>query len=120
VVERVYVPAENNQIELEQAQMAVEELTSLVGTMTSATMRSTLTEQLRALDYEMQRLEATPSREAGWDYRKTGSTYADVWLNSLPDEKRKLIIDKGITARVIKEGSEIHFYIETQKSPSAG
>lgn len=119
VTERVYRPAENHQIELEAAVRAVEELSALVGTMTSATVRSTLTEQLRALDSEIERLEKLPNRPAGWDYRETGSTFKSVWLNASLEDKRKLIIDKEITAKVIRYDKDIEFYIETQKSPSS-
>ncbi len=117
VMEREYVPAENHQIELEAAVRAVEELTPLAGTMTSATMRSRLTEQLRALDFEIARLEKLPAREAGWVYKETDSTFESVWKTSTPEQKRRMVIDKGISARIIKESDSIHFYIETQKIP---
>lgn len=119
VLERVYVPAEDHQIELEQAQRAVEELSSLFGTMTSQHMRSRLTEQMRALDLEIARLESTPSRQAGWEYRETGSNFNTVWPGSSVEEKRKMIIDAEITARLIRYKEGIEFWIETQKSPSA-
>ena len=112
-----YVPAEDHQNELEAAVRAVEELSTLVGTMTSDTVRSRLTDQMRALDFEIERLEKIPNQPAGWIYRETGSTFNDVWLKATPEDKRKMIIDKQISARVIKEGKELHFYIETQKSP---
>ena len=32
------------------------------------------------------------------------------------EEKRKMVIDKGITAHIIRD-DEVQFYIETQKSP---
>jgi DNA invertase Pin-like site-specific DNA recombinase len=120
VLDRVYVPAEDHQIELEAAERAVEELSALVGTMTSQHMRTRLTEQMRALDLEIARLEATPSREAGWAYEETGQTFADVWPTATAEQKRKMIIDAGITARLILKTTQIDFYIEvTQKSPSA-
>jgi len=117
VTERVYRPAENHQNELEDALRAVEELTPLLGTMTSTTMRSRLTEQIRALDFEIARLETMPSRPAGWELKPTDLTFKSVWPTSTPEEKRKLIIDAGISARLIKEEDEIDFYIVTQKIP---
>lgn len=113
VMERIYRPAESHQNELEAAKRAVEELSSLLGTMTSDTMRSSLTEQMRALDCEMGRLEKLPNNPAGWEYKETGSTFETVWPTSTPEEKRKLIIDKGISARVIKRQHKLDFYIET-------
>jgi hypothetical protein len=75
---------------------------------------------MRALDLEIARLEATPSREAGWAYEETGQTFADVWPTATAEQKRKMIIDAGITARLILKTTQIDFYIEvTQKSPSA-
>lgn len=117
VLERVHVPAEDHRIELEMAQRAAEELSALVGTMTSQHMRSRLTEQMVALDLEIARLEATPSRQAGWNYEETGQNFADVWDTASSDQKRKMIIDKDIKARVIKESKDVEFWIETQKSP---
>lgn len=117
VLERVYRPAEDHQSELEAAVRAVEELTPLLGTITSTTMRSRLTEQLRALDFEIARLESMPSRPAGWDTVETGSTFNDVWLNADNEAKRKMIIDKSIEARMVRYNKDIEFYIETQKSP---
>ena len=117
VLEKVYVPAEEHQIELEAAQRALDELSSLVGTTTSDYARSRLTEQLRALDFEIARLEKLPSHQAGWEYKETGSTFKSVWSNSSLEEKRRLVIDKGITAHLILEDKDIAFFIETQKSP---
>lgn len=117
VLERVYVPAENHQNELDAAVRAVDELTPILGAVTSATMRSRLTEQLRALDFEISRLEQLPSRPAGWEWRETGATFKTVWPTATDEEKRKMIIDAQITVKVIREKKDIDFYIETQKSP---
>lgn len=117
VLKRVYRPAENHQIELEAAVRAVDELSTLLGTITSDTMRSRLTEQMRALDFEIGRLEKLPNRPAGWDYTETSQTFTETWQQATIEEKRKMIIDKGITAHLLKEGKELHFYIQTQKSP---
>ena len=118
VLERVYVPAEDHQNELEAAIRAVDELSSLAGAMTSDTVRSRLTEQMRALDFEIGRLEKRPNRPAGWEYKETGSTFKSVWPISSQDDKRKMIIDKGITTHAIRRSKEIEFFIEvTQKAP---
>lgn len=117
VLEKVYVPAENHQIELEQAKRAVEQLSELLPTMTSNTVRSRFTEQMRALDAEIKRLEAIPNRPAGWDYKETGQTFKSVWPKATTEEKRNMIINKRITAHIIRDGEDVEFYIETQKSP---
>lgn len=116
VLERVYVPAEDHRIELEAAERAVEELSTLVGTMTSDTMNKRLTEQLRALDLEMARLEKLPSRQAGWEYLETGQTFRQVWQTASTEDKRQMIIAKQITVRAIKEQT-LEWWLETQKSP---
>ena len=116
VLEKVYVPAEDHQTELEAAQRALDELSSFVGTTTSDYARSRLTEQMRALDLQIARLEKLPSHQAGWELKETGSTFNSVWSISSPEQKRKMVMDKGITAHVIKEDT-VEFYIQTQKSP---
>jgi site-specific DNA recombinase len=107
--ERVPIPAEDHQNELNEALRAVDELTELLGTITSATMRSRLLEQLGALDARIARLEILPSREAGFEYRETGETYREAW-NSLDTEgRRQLLLKSGITvaAKVIKGTSSL-------------
>lgn len=117
VKEKSYIPAEDHQNELEAAKRAVEELSTLAGTMSSDTVRSIFTEQMRALDCEIERLEKLPNQPAGWEYTETDKTFKEAWETASDEAKRRMIIDKQITARVIKEGKDLHFYIETQKSP---
>lgn len=100
ILEKVFVPAESHQIELEDARRAVDEIADLLGTMTSATVRSRLTEQMRALDFRIEALEKLPQREAGFEFKDTGSTFKSVWLNSSQEAKRKLLLDSGITFKV--------------------
>lgn len=117
VTQRVYIPAEDHQNELEAALLAADELRPLIGTMTSATMRSRLTEQLRALDFEIARLETLPSRPAGWELEETPQTFKEAWPDASTEQKRRMVIDHEITARLIRVEDEIDFYIVTQKSP---
>lgn len=100
VMQRVYQPAENHQIELDEAKRAVDELSALAGTMTSTTMISRLTEQMRALDLRMAELEKLPNRPAGWIYKETGETFADRWNMSNIYERRELLTKSGIRFRV--------------------
>jgi hypothetical protein len=99
VSERVYRQAENHQIELEDAIRAVDELTMLMGTITSATMRSRLTEQMTALDSRITLLETMPTREAGYEYIQTGVTYRQQWEQADTEGKRQLLLKSGITYR---------------------
>ena len=98
VQERVYVPREDHQAELDEAVRAVDELTSLLGTITSDTMRSRLTGQLSALDSRISELEKLPTSEAHWEYRQTDETYADAWEAADTEARRQLLLRSGITA----------------------
>lgn len=102
VTERVYVQAEDHQIELDQARSAVDEITTLLGTITSETVRSQLLGQISALDAKITKLEQLPTHEAGWESRNTGETYREVWERSGTEERRQLLLKSGITARVAK------------------
>ncbi|WP_078345365.1 recombinase family protein [Mycobacteroides chelonae] len=105
VRERFYVPAENHQLELDEAVRAVEELTSLLGTITSATMRSSITTQLTALDSRITALEQLPSSEARWEYRELGRTYEDDWKSNEDIQfRRQLLLKSGITVAATKLG----------------
>ncbi len=101
-VDRVFVPAENHQIELEEATRAVGELTALLGTISSTTMRLSLTGQLQALDSRISALEKLPTREAHWEYRKTDTTYAEEWNNSDTDGRRRLLLKCEVTIHAAK------------------
>lgn len=102
VLERVYQAPENHQIALDEAVRAVDELSALLGTITSDTMRSRLLEQMRALDFRIASLEKLPSRPGGWIYKETGQTFTDRWdVSSIPD-RRDLLIKSGIRFRIKK------------------
>lgn len=100
MLEKVFIPAEDHQAELEEAQRAVTEISALLGTMTSTTVRTRLTEQLGALDARVQQLEQLPSRQAGFDYKGTGLTFKSAWDNSDTEDRRQLLLRSGITYSV--------------------
>ena len=104
VKQRVFVPAEDHEIELAEAQRAVEEISTLLGTMSSDTVRTRLTKQLTALDGRIRELEQLPVREAGWDYRETGETYRDAWVAADTDGRRQLLLRSGITVAAAVRG----------------
>jgi site-specific DNA recombinase len=97
---RVYIPAENHTAELEDAVRAVDELTALLGTITSDTVRSRLLSQLGALDSRIAGLERVPAREARWEYKGMGQTYGELWSSSDTEERRQLMLRSGITVAV--------------------
>lgn len=113
VLERYFVPAENHQIELDEAIRATEELTALLGTMTSATMRSSLTAQLAALDSRIASLEKLPTSESRWEYRELPRTYREMWeSDDDPQFRRELLLKSGITlAATMTGGQKLHLHI---------
>lgn len=102
VMERVYRSGDSPQTALDEAVRAVDELSALLATSTSDTVRQRLTEQLRALDARIVELEKQPSREAGWEFTETGLTYRETWLSSNQDQKRQLLLKSGITYRIMR------------------
>lgn len=113
VLERYFVPAENHQIELDEAVRATEELTALLGTMTSATMRSSLTAQLAALDSRISALEKLPTSESRWEYRELPRTYREMWESDDDQQfRRELLLKSGITlAATMTGGQKLHLHI---------
>lgn len=118
VMDRVYRPAEDHQIALNEAVRAVDELTSLLGHSLSKTVTERLTGQLRALDKRIAELESLPAREAGWEYTPTGQTFRDVWDTG---DKRSLLLDAGFNLSVTRHpGTQALEYAITQKIPPPG
>ena len=100
VRERVFRQAENHEIELDEAKRAVDELSLMVGTMTSDTVRKRLTEQMRALDFQIAALEKLPVKEAGYEYIETDKTYSEAWNEADTEGRRQLLLRSGITYKI--------------------
>jgi hypothetical protein len=98
----VYVPAESHETELKEAQRAVDEITPLLGVITSETMKKQLTTQLLGLDSRIKALESKPVRESHFEYQATGGTYAQAWESSDLAGRRDLLVKSGITASAFK------------------
>ena len=97
VRERVWVPGDSREADLREAVNGFDELTKAAGRAVSATAKLRLQRQLDALDAQIAELESAPAREARWEYRPTGETYRSVWDASDSDERRKLLVQSGIT-----------------------
>ncbi|AEJ93574.1 serine integrase [Mycobacterium phage Airmid] len=106
IQERVYIPAESHRAELDEAVRAVEEITPLLGTVTSDTMRKRLLDQLSALDARISELEKLPESEARWEYREGDETYAEAWNRGDAEARRQLLLKSGITAAAEMKGRE--------------
>ena len=100
VREKVYIPAENHQIELDESVRAHAELSTLLGTTTSTTLRSSLTGQLSAINSRVEALEKLPTRESGWEWQQRTETYAEAWETADTDARRQMLIKRGVTAKV--------------------
>jgi site-specific DNA recombinase len=101
--ERVWVPGDDQQAAIAEAVQAVDELSQAAGKAASATMRERLQRQLAALDLRLAELEATPAREARWEWRTTGGTFGEAWQAEDTIGRRALLQRSGITfaARVV-------------------
>lgn len=100
--EKVYIAPESHQEELDEAVRAVEEITPLLGTARSTTMRTRLLEQLEALDSRIAELEQLPLSEARWEWRELPDTYAQAWERADTEGRRQLLLRAGITFVVRK------------------
>ena len=100
IFEKVFIPAESHQTELDEARRAVDEISQMMVSMKSNTVRQRLTEQLEALDQRIGELEGLPSRAASWEYVDTGVKYRTVWESTTPAERRQLLLKSGITYRI--------------------
>lgn len=98
--ERIYVPAENNRQSLDEATKAADELTGLLATVSSDTMRTRVLGQLSALDKKISELEKTPARAAHWELRQMDYTYREEWERSDTEGRRQLLLRSEITASI--------------------
>ncbi|QFG10404.1 integrase [Mycobacterium phage Anthony] len=105
--EKVFIQAENHEVELEDARKAVEEISSFLSTASSATVRSRLMEQLGALDSRITELEALPSRDARWEFVDGKQTYGEAWKAANTDERRALLLKWGITVSFRRRGNAV-------------
>jgi site-specific DNA recombinase len=97
VRERVWVPGDDTQAEIDQATQALDDLTTMVGTMTSETARARLQGQIEAQDRLLAELESKPAREAGWEWRVTGGSYREAWDQADLEGRREMLVRSGIT-----------------------
>ncbi|AEJ92399.1 serine integrase [Mycobacterium phage Timshel] len=106
-LERVFIPGADHSTELREAQEAVDELTKVLGTMSSNTVRTAVLGQLEALDKRIQELECLPLTEARVELQPTGRLYRDAWGSLDSDGRRELLVKAGITARLKVEGRPV-------------
>jgi site-specific DNA recombinase len=96
VKEKVFIPAEDHQRQLDEAVRAAGEITPLLGAAASDTMRRLYLSQLEALDRRISELEKLPVSSARWEWREQPDTYADVWVKSDVEERRQLLMKRKV------------------------
>lgn len=104
---RVYIPAEDHTVELEEAVSALEELTSAASEAKSQRAKATLRNQISSLDERIAQLEKMPSRPARTALQSIGSTYRDEWNRLDEVGRRNLLRESGITIKVRLTGREM-------------
>lgn len=117
VRERFWMPGDDVQDKIDQATQAIDELSAMVGAMASEAARARLRGQLEAQDRILAELESMPAREAGWEWRSTGGTYAEAWNQADLKGRREMLARSGITfaARTIggrgSKAREFHIHV---------
>jgi DNA invertase Pin-like site-specific DNA recombinase len=104
VREKVFVPADSHQIELDELVRAVQETTPLLATTESATMRKQLLAQLSAWDSRIVALESLPVSEARWEWQVLPETYAEAWEKADTEARRQLLLKRGVSVTVAVRG----------------
>ncbi|WP_459957269.1 recombinase family protein [Nocardia sp. IFM 10818] len=98
---RTWIRASDHTAELEEAREAVKDLSNMLTTAKSKTMKATLARQLESLDTRIEALEQLPVRKGGYEYKETGRTYAQAWEEAhTPENRRQLLLKYGVTCRV--------------------
>lgn len=101
VKERVLIPAEDHQAELDEAVRAAQEIAPMLGSATSDTMRKLYQGQLAAIDRRIAELEKLPTSSARWEWREQPQTYAEVWDGADADQRRQLLIKRKVRAESV-------------------
>jgi site-specific DNA recombinase len=99
---KVFVPAEDHTAQLADAVRAADELTALLGTLTSETMKTLTLSQLDALDKRITKLEKLPSREASWRYENAPHTYRDEWEKLDTEGRRQMLLRSEIKLHIYR------------------
>ncbi|MGB0972301.1 MAG: recombinase family protein [Mycobacterium sp.] len=114
VKERVYIKAEDHQIELDEAVRAAGEIAPMLGAAASDTMRKLYQDQLEAIDRRIAELEKLPKSEARWEWREQPETYAEVWEKANTEERRQLLIKRKVHAEVAVPKGESRYRSNSQ------
>lgn len=104
--ERRYVAAEDHTEELRRASEAISDLTAQLATAKSRAQKQALSDALAVQDARAAELEKLPTVEAGVEYVPSGETYVEAWQRMDDGERRRLLLDSGITVAVAVVGPQ--------------
>lgn len=100
MVRKVYIPAESHETEIQEASDAIDELTTTLRSLSSATARRKITEQISALDVRLEELESLPTSEARTELLPVGKTWGEEWNQRDTEGRRQLLESNGIKLRI--------------------
>ncbi|SFP08289.1 recombinase family protein [Amycolatopsis rubida] len=104
-VERVFIPASDNTLEIENSRKALDELYTERAEVKSETAKEAIKAAIRFQDTRLAELEKTPKSEARYEYIPKGRSYFQAWNSMDESERRNLILESGITVAVHPKGS---------------
>ncbi|WP_367137877.1 recombinase family protein [Saccharothrix sp. HUAS TT1] len=99
---KVWVPGEDHTERLKQVRAAIERLErekDLRATWDDEDEERFLT-RMDKLVAERNELKALPQRASGWEFKGTGVTYGEVWAAASEEDRRKLLLDRGVELRL--------------------
>ncbi|MDL9938283.1 recombinase family protein [Gordonia sp. ABSL1-1] len=107
MVERVWVSGDSKSDEIRQVLSDLDDLTEMIGTLSSESGKQRLQKQIQAKDAQLAELEQAPTTEAHWEFRPLGRTYRDAWSEMTDDERHDMLVRAGITVglRIDSEGN---------------
>jgi site-specific DNA recombinase len=115
---RVFVPGEDHANELAKTNQTIGSLRQdrALGLFSSPDDEEKFRQQMAALISKRDRLEATPSREAGWETVETGQTKLEAWKAADETGRRQLYLDAGLRYVLARKGERSYF--DRSHSPS--
>lgn len=96
---RRYREGEDNSLELDEVEETIRALREdrALGLFSSPEDEALYRRQMKALIARRDDLRRRPIIKSGWEIVESSETYADVWGNASMEERRKLLVDAGVT-----------------------
>ena len=119
--ERVWRDGSDHSVELDQTVGTIEALREdrALGLFTSPEDQEMFRSQMTALIARRDALAVLPVVQSGWFEVETDKTYGEVWPSATPQERRKMLVDAGMTVTVTRP-NEYGTFIDLDKALGAG